>query len=159
MGVDCLPMNQGMNPYRAPTTQSLSQEVERDWKWLCFSFEGRATRGDYWKGTLLLFVPLFLIAAAAGIFIAIVGGASEGESADPNIALMIVFGIVGLAALVPFVWASLAIAVKRWHDRNKSGAWVLIGMIPYIGSLWVFVECGCLRGTEGANTYGADPLA
>ena len=58
---------------------------------------------------------------------------------------------------VPLIWISLALGVKRWHDRNKSGWWVLIGMIPIIGPLWQFIEAGCMRGTVGANQYGPDP--
>lgn len=63
-----------------------------------------------------------------------------------------------IIAMLPFIWFSLALQVKRWHDRNKSGFWVFIGLVPYIGSIWQFVECGCLRGTDGPNRYGEDPL-
>jgi uncharacterized membrane protein YhaH (DUF805 family) len=49
--------------------------------------------------------------------------------------------------------------VKRYHDRNKSGWWILIVFVPVIGGLWYFIECGFLRGTPGPNTYGPDPLA
>jgi uncharacterized membrane protein YhaH (DUF805 family) len=45
-----------------------------------------------------------------------------------------------------------------WHDRNKSGWWVLIAFVPVIGGLWYLIECGFLPGTTGANNYGADPL-
>jgi uncharacterized membrane protein YhaH (DUF805 family) len=51
----------------------------------------------------------------------------------------------------------LALQVKRWHDRSKSGWWVLINLVPAIGPIWSFVEAGCLRGTEGGNEYGGDP--
>jgi uncharacterized membrane protein YhaH (DUF805 family) len=54
---------------------------------------------------------------------------------------------------------SLAVFAKRWHDRDKSGWWSLILLVPFIGSIWALVECGCLPGTEGPNRYGADPLA
>jgi uncharacterized membrane protein YhaH (DUF805 family) len=56
-------------------------------------------------------------------------------------------------------WISLAIAVKRYHDRDKSGWWVLIIFLPVIGALWYLIECGFLRGTDGNNDYGPDPLA
>ncbi|TGR16409.1 DUF805 domain-containing protein, partial [Mesorhizobium sp. M8A.F.Ca.ET.197.01.1.1] len=48
---------------------------------------------------------------------------------------------------------------KRWHDRNKSGWWTLIGLIPIIGGIWLLIELGILEGTRGANQYGPDPLA
>ena len=53
----------------------------------------------------------------------------------------------------------LATATKRYHDRNKSGWWILIVFVPVIGAIWYFVECGFLRGTRGPNPYGPDPLA
>lgn len=66
-------------------------------------------------------------------------------------------GLITLVLYIPFIWTSLAIAVKRWHDRDKSGWWILIGIIPLIGPIWQFVETGCLRGTMGRNQYGSDP--
>ncbi len=62
-----------------------------------------------------------------------------------------------VALYLTLVWISFAITVKRWHDRDKSGWWILIGMIPIIGPIWQFVETGCLRGTIGSNRYGPDP--
>ena len=56
-------------------------------------------------------------------------------------------------------WISLAVQVKRWHDRDKSAWWLLMNFVPFIGAIWVLVECGFLRGTEGQNNYGPDPLA
>jgi uncharacterized membrane protein YhaH (DUF805 family) len=66
--------------------------------------------------------------------------------------------IIAMLVLAPLlVYCGLAIGAKRWHDRNKSGWWNLIGFIPYIGSIWQFVECGSMRGTHGSNNYGGDP--
>lgn len=53
---------------------------------------------------------------------------------------------------------ALAVGVKRWHDRNKSAWWILIALIPYIGGIWILIECGCLRGTLGPNRFGGDPI-
>ena len=64
-----------------------------------------------------------------------------------------------LAFGVLVTWISLAIAVKRYHDRDKSGWWVLIIFLPVIGGIWYLIECGFLRGTDGNNDYGPDPLA
>lgn len=75
------------------------------------------------------------------------------EESDPSTVGLIIF----LVTLIPFFWITLAVGVKRWHDRGKSGFMVLVGMIPVIGGIWTFVECGCLRGTEGPNQYGNDP--
>ena len=57
--------------------------------------------------------------------------------------------IVALGVLV--TWISLAVAVKRYHDRDKSGWWLLIVFVPVIGGLWYLIECGFLRGTDGHN--------
>lgn len=62
-------------------------------------------------------------------------------------------GLVGLAA----IWMKLAVMVKRWHDRDKSGWWMLIGLVPVIGDLWLLIECGFLDGTPGTNKYGPSP--
>jgi uncharacterized membrane protein YhaH (DUF805 family) len=54
---------------------------------------------------------------------------------------------------VYFLYTIIMIQVKRWHDRNKSGAWALINLIPIIG-LWAIVENGFLRGNRESNIYG-----
>jgi uncharacterized membrane protein YhaH (DUF805 family) len=56
------------------------------------------------------------------------------------------------------LWPSLAMYTKRWHDRDKSGWWTLIILVPIIGSIWLLVELGFLRGTDGPNRFGDDPL-
>jgi len=56
-------------------------------------------------------------------------------------------------------WPLIAISVKRWHDRDKSGAWVLLALVPVIGWLWMLFDNGFRRGTAGDNRFGADPLA
>ena len=63
--------------------------------------------------------------------------------------------IVGLLFLYP----SLAVYTKRWHDHNKSGWWTLILFVPAIGPIWMLVELGFLPGTIGPNRFGSDPLA
>jgi uncharacterized membrane protein YhaH (DUF805 family) len=51
------------------------------------------------------------------------------------------------------------LGIKRFHDRDKSGWWLLISLVPLIGPLWLLVELGFLQGSEGANRFGPDPLA
>jgi uncharacterized membrane protein YhaH (DUF805 family) len=74
---------------------------------------------------------------------------------------MFVFALgVGSYLFINFLglWASLAITVKRYHDRNKLGGWILIGIIPYVGWIWMIIELGFLKGTVGPNQFGTDPL-
>lgn len=71
-------------------------------------------------------------------------------------ASVILFGVV---ILFPAVWVTLAVNVKRLHDRNKSGFWIFVCGIPYIGILWHVVECGFFPGTAEANQYGLAPTS
>jgi uncharacterized membrane protein YhaH (DUF805 family) len=64
--------------------------------------------------------------------------------------------IMGLLALV-ILWPSLAVSVKRWHDVDKSGWWVLIGLVPAIGGLIALVFNGFIAGTPGPNRFGSPP--
>ena len=71
---------------------------------------------------------------------------------DPDTALVL-WGISAAIGLVWF-WPSLACNVKRWHDRDKSVWWILLGAIPVIGWLWAWIELIFLEGTPGPNRYG-----
>jgi uncharacterized membrane protein YhaH (DUF805 family) len=66
-------------------------------------------------------------------------------------------GLIGSLVFLVLIWPSLAVQVKRWHDRDKSGWMVLINFIPIVGFLWTFIECGFLDGTPGPNKYGPSP--
>jgi uncharacterized membrane protein YhaH (DUF805 family) len=121
---------------------------------LLFGFHGRANRAKFWLVALGIFVIEVIIFAALGGTTAM---STDPEQAMANIGpgvgiVLFVFGIVAL-------WISIAVAVKRYHDRNKSGWWVLIVFVPIIGGIWYLIECGFLRGTPGPNDYGPDPLA
>jgi uncharacterized membrane protein YhaH (DUF805 family) len=55
------------------------------------------------------------------------------------------------------LWISIVGGAKRCHDRDRSGWFQLIVLIPILGALWLLVELGFLRGTIGANRFGPDP--
>ena len=121
---------------------------------LLFGFQGRANRAKWWLVALgILVVEVILFAAIFG------GAAMSGDPEQIASAIGPFAGIVIFVFAVIATWISIAVAVKRYHDRNKSGWWVLIIFVPVIGGLWYFIECGFLRGTLGPNTYGPDPLA
>ncbi len=67
----------------------------------------------------------------------------------------ILMGLVGLWALFIFI-PNLAVTIRRLHDQDKSGWFVLLNFIPYVGSIVVLVFM-CLEGTRGPNRYGPDP--
>jgi uncharacterized membrane protein YhaH (DUF805 family) len=107
---------------------------------ILFSFEGRISRKTYWK--------LFLVLNVGIIITTIIDFATTGQQ----------IGITQLLFILMILWPSLAIHVKRWHDRDKSGLWVLINIIPFLGPIWALVENGFLPGTEGGNRYGENPM-
>ena len=121
---------------------------------LLFSFHGRVNRAKFWLVALGIFVIEIIIFAVLGGTTAM---STDPQQAMANIGpgagiVLFVFGVVAL-------WISIAVAIKRYHDRNKSAWWVLIVFVPIIGGLWYLIECGFLRGTPGPNDYGPDPLA
>lgn len=63
-----------------------------------------------------------------------------------------------LITLLVLAWIALAVAAKRWHDRNKSAVWVLFAFVPIIGQIWALVELGFIKGTKGHNRFGPDPI-
>ena len=120
---------------------------------LLFSFQGRINRAKFWLIHIAMDVVFFILMG--------IGFGAAALSGDPDAAMAAMgpTGVIALLLCIPLVWIGLAVSVKRWHDRNKSGWWILISLVPVIGGLWFLIECGFLRGTVGPNTYGADPLA
>ena len=119
-----------------------------------FSFRGRIGRLAWWGGQLAIAAWIII---ASLLFVA-VAGLSLGDTSQLSDAKKTGLGastlLFILAALIPIVWVSAATTVKRFHDRDKSGFWYFISFIPYIGGLWLIVECGFLSGTPGRNNYG-----
>ena len=129
------------NQYEAPESNVGIQSMESTsltMNEILFSFKGRIGRKTYWMFFLAFMVVLFLL---VGVFSMI--------GLDENI-----MAVVMLVFYIPAIWMSLAVQVKRWHDRDKSGWWVLISIVPIIGPLWAFVENGCLAGDDGVNSFG-----
>lgn len=121
---------------------------------LLFGFQGRANRAKWWLVALgILVVEVILFAAIFG------GAAMSGDPERMAAAMGPIASVVLFIFFVVAFWISIAVAVKRYQDRNKSGWWVLIVFVPVIGGLWYLIECGFLRGTVGPNNYGPDPLA
>lgn len=126
---------------------------------------GRTNRQPFWVTSVLNYLA-FLVAMVAAMGLPIVG-------------LLIAVPVVIVA-----LWVGFAVAVRRLHDRNKSGWWLVIMYAPVfvlsaLGavvsasdpetgsglnalslpfSIWAFVELGCLKGTSGPNRFGDDPL-
>ncbi len=121
---------------------------------LLFGFQGRTNRAKFWLVALALLVIEFIV-------LGVIGG-SAAMSDDPQQALASLGPVAGIVLVIfglAVTWITIAVGIKRFHDRNKSGVWILIIFVPVIGSLWYLIECGFLRGTPGPNDYGPDPLA
>ena len=105
---------------------------------ILFSFRGRVPRKVFWLYGVL--GPL-LVSVMAEMLLGIVGVPERGAEMVTTLLL---------------VWPCAAVSVKRWHDRDKSGWWALVYLIPLIGLLWTLIANGLLRGTVGPNRFGAD---
>jgi uncharacterized membrane protein YhaH (DUF805 family) len=122
-----------------------------------FDFSGRSRRKEYW-----MFILLFVIVYAVGFALIFSAGYSMNPAMDPAAPPPELGGaaVVGFALLGIFVLASIipaiAVQVRRFHDQDRSGWFVLLNFIPYLGSLIVLVFM-CLEGTRGPNRFGPDP--
>ena len=100
------------------------------------NFQGRAGRGEYWwfvLSTLVIYLIFGLLTRVSSIFTAIAF-------------------VFYLAIVLP----GIAVAARRLHDTDRSGAWILISLIPFIGSIWLLVLL-VQQGTPVANRYGMPP--
>jgi uncharacterized membrane protein YhaH (DUF805 family) len=92
-------------------------------------FGGRITRSQFW---LKFVLPVMIVTV--------------------SVCLIVRKGVLLNAALTIWVllllWPFVAVLAKRWHDRNKSGWWTLIALIPLVGQVWVIIECGCLPASK-----------
>jgi uncharacterized membrane protein YhaH (DUF805 family) len=125
-----------------------------DFTTLFFSFDGRIGRQQWWIGVIIAWVAVALVSGALSMIAGVPvfrGGMGFGPAPASRLLM--------LAALVAYGWAILALAAKRWHDRDKSAWWILINLVPVIGGLWALIENGFLRGTDGPNRFGSDPLS
>ena len=142
-----------------------------DWGHLFFKFNGRTNRGKFWLAVLIF--------AVINVALAILG-----YMTDQSGGFQAINGMLTIVILI----CSIAVGVKRLHDRNKPGWYLLLfylvptilvtigiligavmddstliasvlGLAAFAIGVWAFVEMGCLRGTIGANQYGPDPVA
>lgn len=107
---------------------------------LLFSLNGRIGRSTYW---LKFYLP-FVVICLASVWLDFVLGTLNREKG-----LGIFSGIFLLLAVYP----SIAASVKRCHDRNRSGWFLLIGLLPIV-NLWPCIELWLLPGTVGPNRFG-----
>ena len=178
-----------------------------DWTWYPFRFEGRINRAKYWLAGLIIVCWMALLAGLMALTTKIISGAAprtfgfsiddtfelvdpaslrsaagkfrNGEWLSATILAPQIFHAVGTLL---FLWVYAATSIKRLHDRDKSGWWMVpffvipglyqqlgdrlgdfytagfFGLVVGLLALWGLVEMYCLRGSPWANRFGADPL-
>lgn len=106
-------------------------------------FSGRSRRKEYWM--FVLFQIIF--AMAAMLLDNLLGTTMDGVGGP---------GYIYMAFSFAMILPGLALAVRRMHDVNKSGLFLLVGLVPIIGGIWILI-LACTEGTRGPNQYGEDP--
>ncbi len=115
------------------------------------TFSGRAPRSEFWWWALFTFIANIILGAIDMALFGTTIIGPEGFSAQTNFSPLA--GIFSLAVLLP----SLAVAVRRLHDTDRTGWWWFLLFIPLIGFI-VLVVFWASEGTRGPNRYGEDPL-
>lgn len=114
------------------------------WSYVWLSLDGRINRQVYWLRFALPYVLISLAAVLIHILLVL-----SGAPGLPLLPILVVFA---------GIWPSITAAVKRLHDRGRSGWFLLLALIPFV-NIWVMIEVYFLKGTDGPNRFGPDPLA
>jgi uncharacterized membrane protein YhaH (DUF805 family) len=106
-------------------------------------FSGRARRKEYWMFTLFSLIVAVVLAIIDGM---------GGFMTDSGM------GLLGLLYSLAVLLPSIAVSVRRLHDIDKSGWWLLLILVPLIGAI-VLLVFAVMEGTRGDNRFGPDPKA
>ena len=115
------------------------------------AFAGRATRSEYWYFVLFSIIIALILAVLDSQFVNPVLGI-EPVTYSGRVGLLSV--LFNLAILIP----ALALAIRRLHDIGKSGWWILMGIIPIVNFIGVFVLLYFFikDSQPGENQYGSN---
>ena len=108
------------------------------------TISGRARRAEYWY----FYLAIIIAAIIAATLDVVVGVITFGLGA----------GIFSIIVTLGIIIPSICVTIRRLHDQDRSGWWILIALVPAIGGIVLLVFM-ILRGTEGDNRFGPDPLA
>lgn len=111
-------------------------------------FSGRSPRAEYWwffSFQLLIFALLVILAILLPM-----------SSVGHPVAIVWPFLVAMMLGTVALIVPNLAVQVRRFHDQDKSGWFILFAFIPYVGGFLLLIFMA-LRGTEGENRFGPDP--
>ena len=166
-----------------------------DWTSFLFGFQGRINRARIWLGVLAIFcwmIFVLMVAASLGALLGATGSFSLGVNdvfrlVDPetyrsHAPAHLPILVIKTAGSSLFLWVYLAISVKRLHDRDKSGWWMVpffvlpglynqfsdrlddsylvipLGLIAGGLCLWGGIEMYFLKGSRKTNRFGPNPL-
>ena len=115
------------------------------WTHFLFSFQGRVNRSAFWLRFTLPYWGIYIVVTVVDVVI-------FDTFRLGNLGLL-----SGLFSLL-LIWPFFAVSVKRLQDRDKSAWWLLLTVIPIVGTIWYLIGVGFLRGTKGPNRYSPDPL-
>ena len=99
-------------------------------------FSGRSRRKEYWLFTLFYYIAIVVLSFIDGVI------------GTPGV----ITTLFVLITILPYI----ALGVRRLHDTERTGWWILISLIPVIGAIWFIVLC-CLDSNPGENRFGKNP--
>ena len=120
-------------------------------------FSGRSRRKEYWMFALFLLI-IYIIAMALDSMLGFGATSRYADVTDTGAAVGVnsTGGIITMLTMLAMFLPSLAVGIRRLHDTDRSGWWLLIGLIPLIGGI-VLLVFYCSDGTKGPNRFGPDP--
>jgi uncharacterized membrane protein YhaH (DUF805 family) len=105
-------------------------------------FTGRARRKEYWMFVLCNLIVYVVLAILASIL----------SAATNSSVFTVILYLYVLAILLP----TIALGVRRLHDTGRSGWWMLIALVPFLGAITLFIF-SVLDSQPGDNLYGPNP--
>lgn len=114
-------------------------------------FSGRARRTEFWMFNLFAYI-FFIALLFLDDYLGTVMEDLFNASSWADVGYGLISNLYILAIFIP----SLAVCVRRLHDLDISGWFLLIGLIPFLGEI-ILIVAFCSKGKEGMNRYGANP--
>ena len=116
------------------------------------TWQGRATRGEYWWWFLFVWLVSFI--PYVGIFASMDWTSNgDGSVSGSGSGASVIWWIIFLVLWAAFILPSIAVTVRRLHDTNRSGWWYWVALIPCIGGIWYLILM-VQPSSQGQNQYG-----